>query len=102
MADAHPGTSPSSGPWSGVRARRAGLVRRVLLLCVLAAVSVAWVSASNRVAIEVDGDVVSLRSYADTVDEALEAAGVEVGPDDLVGSAGGGGRWPSGSPAPFR
>lgn len=84
MVDADPDPSPPSGPGSGVRARRVGQARRLLLLCVLAAVSVAWVNASNRVAIEVDGEVVSLRSYADTVDEALEAAGVEVGPDDRV------------------
>lgn len=84
MASAPPGASPSSGPGAGMRARRSGQVRRLLVLALLAAVSVAWVTASDRVAIEVDGDVVSLRSYADTVDEVLEAAGVEVGPDDLV------------------
>ncbi len=84
MTDAHPGASPSYGPGSGVRARRVRQVRRLSMLFVLAAVAVAWVTASNRVVIEVDGDLVSLRSYADTVDEALQAAGVEVGPDDLV------------------
>lgn len=67
-----------------MRHRPSPLVRRLLVLCVLAAASVAWVTASNRVVIEVDGRTVSVRSYADTVDDALVVAGIEVGPDDLV------------------
>lgn len=61
-----------------------GRVRRLLLLGLLAVLSVPLVTAPDRIAIAVDGEVVRLRSYADTVDEALAAAGVEVGPDDAV------------------
>jgi uncharacterized protein YabE (DUF348 family) len=61
-----------------------GRVRRGLVLLLVAALSVPLVLAPDRIAIAVDGEVVRVRSYAGTVDEALTAAGVEVGPDDRV------------------
>lgn len=83
MDPARPG-APSSEVGIGARNRASPLGRRLLVLGVLAAASVASVTASNHVAIEVDGRIVALRSYADTVDDVLVAAGVEVGPGDHV------------------
>ena len=78
-----PEATPPPGHAAGGR-KPSGRVRRLLLLGLLAVLSVPLVTAPDRIAIEVDGEVVRMRSYADTVDEALAAAGVEVGPDDAV------------------
>lgn len=66
------------GPWTSAN------LRRGLVLALVAALSVPLVLAPDRLAIEVDGEVVRVRSYAGTVEQALTAAGVEVGPDDRV------------------
>lgn len=74
---------PSSRHGSGVRGLSPA-VRRGLALLVVAVLSVPLVLAPDRLEIEVDGELVRVRSYAGTVDEALAAAGIEVGPDDRV------------------
>ena len=73
----------SSRPRSGAR-RLSTTARRALALALVAALSVPFVLAPDRLAIRVDGEVVRVRSYAGTVSEALTAAGVAVGPDDKV------------------
>lgn len=84
MAPARAGASSSSEEGSSGGGERGPQLRRLLVMCLLAATSVAWVTASNRLVIEVDGRTVSLRSYADTVGDALLEAGVEVTAHDLV------------------
>jgi len=81
-----PEATPPSGRTAG-RRQPSGRLRRLVLLGLLAVLSVPLVTAPDRIAIAVDGEVVRLRSYADTVDDALAAAGVEVGPDDAVAPA---------------
>ena len=76
------GTEPPRPP-SGAR-RLSTATRRGIVLLMVAALSVPLVLAPDRLAIEVDGEVVRVRSYAGTVAEALDAAGVELGPDDRV------------------
>lgn len=73
--------SPTSRPTAWRRSRG---MRRGLALALVAALSVPLVLAPDRIAIAVDGEVVEVRSYEDTVREALTAAGVEIGPDDRV------------------
>lgn len=73
----------SPRPSSGAR-RLSTAARRGFVLLLVAALSVPLVLAPDRLAIEVDGEVVRVRSYAGTVGQALDAAGVEVGPDDRV------------------
>lgn len=83
MPVAAPERSPVSRPVSGSRGLSRD-TRRGLVLLVVAALSVPLVLAPDRIAIAVDGDLVQMRSYAGTVQEALVAAGVEVGRDDRV------------------
>ena len=59
-------------------------VRRVLALLLVAALAVPALTAGSRVTVEVDGETVRLRTYGDTVQDALAAADVEVGPRDKV------------------
>lgn len=77
----HASPATSSGVPTPGRPRR---LRRLLALAVVALLAVPAVTAGASIAIEVDGETVSLRSYGDTVDEVLAAAGVEVGPRDKV------------------
>ena len=58
--------------------------RRVLALVIVAALAVPALTAGTRVTIAVDGETVSLRTYGETVQDALAAADVEVGPRDKV------------------
>ncbi len=78
----HEGTD-APRPESGAR-RLSTATRRAIVLLLVAVLSVPLVLAPDRLSIEVDGEVVRVRSYAGTVGQALDAAGVEVGPDDKV------------------
>ena len=83
MTPGPPTGTPTPRQQSGAR-RLSTATRRGIVLLMVAALSVPLVLAPDRLAIEVDGEVVRVRSYAGTVAQALDAAGVEVGPDDRV------------------
>ncbi len=59
-------------------------LRRLLVVLVIGLLAIPAMAAAQSVAIEVDGDVIEVNTYAGTVEEALEAADVEVGPHDEV------------------
>ena len=84
MASRPSAGAASSRPSSSGARRLSTATRRGIVLLLVAALSVPLVLAPDRLAIEVDGDVVRVRSYAGTVAGALDAAGVEVGADDRV------------------
>lgn len=83
MTDRRPGRDALDTLVSVLRGL-SGSVRRAVALALVAALSVPLVLASDRVAIAVDGRVVEVETYGDTVAEVLAAAGVALGPDDVV------------------
>ncbi len=58
--------------------------RRLVALIVVAVLAVPFMFAADRVAVIVDGEPRSVSTYAQTVGQALDAAGIEVGPADVV------------------
>lgn len=58
--------------------------RRLVALIVVAVLAVPFMFAADRVAVVVDGQPRSVSTYAQTVGQALDAAGIEVGPSDQV------------------
>lgn len=69
---------------SPVRSRLRRRVRRALGLGIVGALSFPLIAFSNAVEVEVDGDVLSTRTYATTVGDVLDELEVGVGPGDEV------------------
>lgn len=58
--------------------------RRLAALLLVLLGSLPFLVAADRVEVEVDGEVLTVRTYADTVADVLEDTEIEVGPDDRV------------------
>lgn len=83
-----PDTGPEPGPAAPARRRRWPLVAAGTAVLVVAAGTTAVAQAHKSVALDVDGDVTQVSTFAGSVEGLLSAQGVEVGQRDTVSHTG--------------